>query len=154
MDGESPFGMLIFFAIFEVLGGAALGVALRGILRRDFTGLFFLIWGAGFGGIPLFIGAATFLSTDAPMYFYAQLFLFLTAIVTVALLPNDFMQSRGEGSAGEGGAIMGALMTMLGGAVVVLNLREGLSIGIIIGAFFAIVGLYILLRTAFGIVRS
>ncbi len=154
MDLDSPFGMLIFLCIFEVLGGAALGVALRGLVRRDFSGLFFLIWGGGFAGIPLIIGAASFFAMEAQTYFYAQVFILLTTIVTVALLPTDFLQTRADGNSGEAGAIVGAVLTMIGGAVVLFNLTEGLSIGLVIGGFFALLGVVILLRTAFGILRS
>jgi hypothetical protein len=154
MDLEDPFGMLIFLCIFEILGGAALGAALRSLARRDVSGLFFLIWGGGFAGIPFVIGAVTFLSAHQATYFYAQAFVLLTMIVTVGLLPDDFLQGGRETGGAEGGAIVGAVMTMIGGAVVLFNLRGGLGIGLVIGGFFAFLGAILLIRTAIGVLRS
>lgn len=154
MDLNDAFGTLIFLSLFEIIGGAAIGVAIRGLLRRDTMLVFFLIWGAGFGGIPFLIGALTFLAKGQTIYFYAQAFVFLTAIVTVGLLPNDFLRVQGETTGAESGAILGAIMTMLGGAVVLFTIREGLSIGLLIGGFFALLGAFILVRTTITIVRS
>jgi hypothetical protein len=154
MDLNDEFGMLLFFSIFEVLGGGALGFALRGILRRDFSGCFFLIWGAGFAGIPLVIGAATFLSEGQATYFYAQLFVFLAAMLTVALLPSDLFQGMGE-SGGVGiGAVVGAVMAMVGGAIILLNLKEGFGFPMILGGIFAVVGALILSGTVVRVIRE
>jgi hypothetical protein len=143
VNPEDPFGVLLFLSLFELLGGGALGGGLRSILRGNGLGWFFVVWGAGFAGIPLLMGALMFLPSGHAIYFYAQLFLLLGALVTVALLPDDFLQSTpGDGS--YGGAIAGAIMTMIGGTVVILNLRQGIGIGLIIGGFFAIAGASIL----------
>lgn len=150
---DDPFGMLLFFALFEILGGAALGAALRGFLKRDFSGIFFLIWGGGFAGIPFIIGAAMFLSEHQYGYFYALLFILLMPIVTVALLPEDFMQMSNLSGA-EGLGIVGAVLLMLGGTVVLLNLRAGVGIAMVIGGIIALGGVYLLLRTAIGILRA
>lgn len=154
MDLNEPFGMLMFFGIFEVLGGAALGFALRGILRRDFSGCFFLIWGAGFAGIPLVIGAATFSSEGQPTYFYAQLFVLLVTILIVALLPSDLFQGMSETGGVGGGAIAGALMMMIGGAVILLTLKEGFGLPMILGGILAAVGAFLLFGTAVRALRE
>lgn len=151
MDLDEPFGMLLFLCIFEVLGGAALGAAFRSLARRDLSGLFFLIWGGGFAGIPFLIGAITFLSAQQLVYLYAQTFVLLTVIVTVALLPADFLQGH---AAGEGRAVAGAVLTMIGGAVVLMNLRAGLGLGLLIGGFLALVGVLLFIRAAMGVLRS
>lgn len=154
MDLNSAFGMLMFFGIFEVLGGAALGFALRGILRRDFSGCFFLIWGGGFAGIPLIIGAATFSSLGQTTYFYAQLFVLVVTILTVALLPSDLFQGMSESGGMGGGAIAGAIMMMIGGAVILLTLKEGIGLALIIGGILAAVGAFLLFGTALRAVRA
>jgi hypothetical protein len=151
---EGAFEMLLFFSLFEVIGGAALGAGLRGLLRRNFATVFFLVWGAGFGGIPLLIGAVSFLGMGQPMYFYAQVFIFLTAVVTVMLLPDDFMQSSRTANTSEAGAIVGAVMAMIGGTVVLLNLNGGNLIALLIGGFFAFLGAFILIRTAIVVLRA
>jgi hypothetical protein len=153
-DLEGAFELLLFFSLFEVIGGAALGAGLRSLLRRNFAGVFFLIWGAGFGGIPLLIGAASFLSSGQPIYFYAQVFIFLTPAVTVMLLPDDFMQASRTNNTSEAGAIVGAIMAMVGGAVVLLNLDGGNIIALLIGGFFAFLGAFFLIRTAVTILRA
>lgn len=151
---DEPLGMLLFFALFEILGGAALGVAFRGILRRDFGGLFFLIWGSGFAGIPFLIGTIMFLSEHQTTYFFALLFLLLTPIVTVALLPDDFMQSGGATGGGtDGGAILGAVLMMIGGTVVLLSLRGGIGLALFLGAVVGLLGILLILRTTLRILR-
>jgi uncharacterized protein len=56
-------GIILFFALFITLGFLALGSA----LRRKGQG-FFLIWGAGFGGIPLLMSIAFALTMGFPVY--------------------------------------------------------------------------------------
>src|SRR5262245_53734540 len=147
MDLDTPFGMLLFLSIFEALGGGAIGIALRGIVRRDYSGCFFLIWGAGFGGIPLIIGAASFSAMEAPTYFLAQLFVFFGAMALTALMPTDFMPARGEDSTNQTLALVGAVMAMVGGAIVLLTLRNGVVITLLAGGIVAMVGV-VLLGTA------
>lgn len=154
MELNEMFGMLLFFALFEIIGGAALGAGLRKLWRRDGSGLFFLVWGAGFGGIPLIIGGATFLTEGKPIYFYAQLFAFVLAMVTVALLPDDLLEANREPNSAEGGAIGGAIMTMLGATVVLLTMQGGLSIPLLLGGFFALLGALLLIATAIGVLRA
>ncbi len=153
-DMQGGFEMLLFFGLFEVLGGAAVGAGLRGLLRRNLTTTFFLIWGAGFGGIPLIIGAVNFLSSGQPALFYAQLFLFVAPIVTVMFLPEDFMQSGRIGRGSEGGAIASAIMAMIGGTVVLLNLNDGNLFILLIGGIFAFLGVFLLIRAAVVILRA
>jgi uncharacterized protein len=56
-------GMMLFFALFVTLGFIALGYA----LRQKGQG-FFLIWGSGFGGIPLLMSIAFGLAMGFPIY--------------------------------------------------------------------------------------
>jgi uncharacterized protein len=55
--------VVLFFALFITLGFLALGYA----LRQKGQG-FFLIWGAGFGGIPLLMSLAFSLAMGFPIY--------------------------------------------------------------------------------------
>lgn len=150
---EDTFGQLIFFSIFQVIGGAALGAGIRSVLQHDLTGVFFIIWGAGFGGIPALIGAVTFIGSGQAVYFYAQLFIFLTTIVTVMLLPRDFLQKEGQAGA-ESGAILGAIMAMVGGGVVLFNVRGGDWIALLVGGIFALLGAFLLIRSSISVLRS
>jgi uncharacterized membrane protein YgcG len=54
---------MLFFALFLTLGFLALGYG----LRQKGQG-FFIIWGAGFGGIPLFMSLAFSLAMGFPIY--------------------------------------------------------------------------------------
>jgi uncharacterized protein len=56
-------GVMLFFALFITLGFLALGAG----LRQKGQG-FFRIWGAGFGGIPLFMSIAFGLAMGFPLY--------------------------------------------------------------------------------------
>jgi uncharacterized protein len=56
-------GIMLFFALFITLGFLALGYA----LRQKGQG-FFLIWGAGFGGIPLFMSLLFGWAMGFPIY--------------------------------------------------------------------------------------
>jgi uncharacterized protein len=56
-------GVMLFFALFITLGFLALGYA----LRQKGQG-FFLIWGAGFGGIPLFMSFLFGWAMGFPIY--------------------------------------------------------------------------------------
>jgi uncharacterized protein len=56
-------GVMFFFALFITLGFLALGYA----LRQKGQG-FFLIWGAGFGGIPLLMSLGFSLAMGFPIY--------------------------------------------------------------------------------------
>jgi hypothetical protein len=154
MELNDLFGMLVFFCLFEVLGGGALGFAVRGIAQRDFSSLFFLIWGSGFGGIPLVIGAVNFLGAGEPSYFYAQVFVFVAAIVTVALLPRDLFQGDGDTTGAAGGVVVGAIMLMIGSVVVLLSFGNGIGLPLVIGAVFALLGAFLLFGAALRILRT
>jgi uncharacterized protein len=56
-------GVMLFLALFITIGFLTLGYA----LRQKGQG-FFLIWGAGFGGIPLFMSLAFSLAMGFPIY--------------------------------------------------------------------------------------
>ncbi len=56
-------GVILFFALFITLGFLALGAG----LRQKGQG-FFRIWGAGFGGIPLFMSIAFAFAMGFPVY--------------------------------------------------------------------------------------
>jgi formate-dependent nitrite reductase membrane component NrfD len=43
----------VFLSIFHVLGGGAVGYALRAALRGSDKSIFFVVWGAGMGLTPL-----------------------------------------------------------------------------------------------------
>ncbi len=52
MNPFFPLLLTVFFGIFHLLGGGALGQAVR-LARRGSDPWFFVLWGAGMGGLPL-----------------------------------------------------------------------------------------------------
>ena len=67
--------VVLFFALFITLGFLALGYG----LRQKGQG-FFLIWGAGFGGIPLFMSLAFSMAMGFPIYILPAWALFVLII--------------------------------------------------------------------------
>ena len=153
MDSGEAFSSFLFLCVFEVLGGAAVGAFVRTLLRREAPGIsiFFLIWGLGFGGIPLLIGAATLTTSDRPSLFLAQVFVFVMAIVLVALMPSEVFDKDANGNLPS--AIVGAVLAMFGASVLLLTLQDGINIGTLIGAGMAFGGIVILLRAVFVVLR-
>ena len=72
-------GQLVFLSIFHAVGGAALGITLRGWVNdpshKEVGRLFFLVWGGMFGCMPLLFG----LEYGLPML-AAQVAVLLSAI--------------------------------------------------------------------------
>jgi uncharacterized protein len=68
-------GVMLFFALFLTLGFLALGYG----LRQKGQG-FFIIWGAGFGGIPLLMSLAFSLAMGFPIYILPAWALFVLII--------------------------------------------------------------------------
>lgn len=53
MNPFFPLLLTVFFSIFHVLGGGALGQAVRAARRGSDESTFFLLWGVGMGGLPV-----------------------------------------------------------------------------------------------------
>ena len=153
MESGEAFSTFLFLSIFEVLGGAAIGAFVRTLLRREPPGItiFFLIWGAGFGGIPLLMGAIMLLTGDRPGLFFAQLFVFVMSIVLVALMPSELFDKDADGNMPT--AIVGAVLIVFGAAIVLLTLQDGIGLVTLFGAAIAFGGAVILLRAIFVVLR-
>lgn len=153
MSSGEAFSTFLFLCIFEVLGGAAVGAFVRTLLRREPAGIsmFFLIWGAGFAGIPLLIGGAMLLTSERPGLFIAQVFVFLMAVGVVALMPSELFDKDANGNMPTG--IVGAVLVMFGAAIVLLTLQDGIGFGTLLGAAVAFGGAVVLLRAVFVVLR-
>ena len=89
--------VMLFFALFLTLGFLALGYA----LRQKGKG-FFLIWGAGFGGIPLFMSLAFSVAMGFPIYIlpaWALIVLIIGICYGKKIIPKT-MSSGGSSSSG------------------------------------------------------
>ena len=81
--------------MFHLIGGVALGIPLRQWLRGRFScnSIFFVVWGAMFGVLPLVIGFNVFVPHGATDEFNLELALLLVPILIVVLLPDRFLAS-------------------------------------------------------------
>jgi hypothetical protein len=86
---NGPIGTLAFVCLFHLLGGIAVGSWLRGLRHGfDSSKIFFLVWGAGFGCIPLAVGAQFFAQANTMYLFVIEILVLAGAIVVTALIPD------------------------------------------------------------------
>jgi hypothetical protein len=85
--------------LFQLIGGAAIGSFVRALLRRSFssTSFFFLIWGAFFGGIPIFFGVGQ-MQSGSPWFLVVQLAVFFGAIVLIAFISDELLSALRSGN--------------------------------------------------------
>lgn len=154
MSFQEALGLLAFLAMFIIPGGAALGGFCRSLVRHDFQGLnlFFLVWGGGFAGIPLLIGATQFISGGRFAFFIATLFLFGMTILVVALTPADlFSNTAGDGYSP---VVIGAFLAVIGTGIVAMSAPNGISTPLVVGLLLGAAGAIIVLRAAYKALRT
>ncbi len=135
-----------FLLIFNLGGGIAIGVFLRRLLRGQFAcnTFFLLIWGALFGGIPLFINEGLLKGT--PGFFAIQLFVFGAAILVTAFAPNILLepfQTPAVTTIAVGGIF--AFFGIAALASILFDATELLE-KLVMGGFFALAGGSLFLR--------
>lgn len=151
---DNIFGVL-FFGLFELLGGAAIGAGLRGLFSSERSGaeVFLLIWGSGFGGIPLLISSATFISAGQPVYFLAGFGIFIGAIALAFLIPRDMSPSFSKLHIRA--TFAGGILTLGGAILLAVSLRGGFGNGgVVLGALLFLIGAALLIRTAYRILQA
>jgi hypothetical protein len=89
---NDPITQLGFLCIFHLIGGAAIGSVVRGVLRAKFScnSIFFLIWGGLFGGMPLWVGIQEYQKGTA-YFLLVQFTVFAAAILVVAFISDGLM---------------------------------------------------------------
>jgi hypothetical protein len=145
MIGTSEALFLFFFlGLFNLIGGAVLGFGLRPLVRRQpqLVSVFFLVWGSGFGGIPLFMGAVFFLSSGLPAYWVGQLLLFFGTAAAIAFASDELI--AGLLKPGMIMALIGGGMMLVGAFLVTTNIWSGFSIEQLLGAGLLILGALLL----------
>lgn len=82
--------LLGFVGLFHLIGGIVAGKSLRrGIVQGwSCAVLFTIVWGIGFGGIPLFIGVPEFMRMGVPYLAAVELFFFVGTFLAAALTPD------------------------------------------------------------------
>ncbi len=144
----SQLATLGFLCLFSLIGGIAIGSTLRGWLHGGgfaCNSLFFLVWGGIFGGVPVVIGAGTYLKSDMPYLFGVQVLVLLGAIAVTALISPSYLQSI---SSPETTSIaMGGLFMLIGLGVGVLMLsREDWFPALLFGGSFGGTGLLVFIK--------
>ncbi len=136
---NDPIVALGFVSIFHIIGGVAVGSALRG-LRKGFTfrKVFFLVWGVLFGCMPLALGAQTFLKTSAIYLFAMEVFVLAGAILGAALIPDWVLESYNSADLFRIG--FGGLFFLIGLITGTELVRTDLVAGLVFGGIFGGVG--------------
>ncbi|MEW5717348.1 MAG: hypothetical protein AB1817_01855 [Chloroflexota bacterium] len=144
-----------FLCLFNLIGGAAIGSVLRGVLRGRFScnSIFFLIWGAGFGGMPLLFGIQE-LQKGAPYFLLVQFAVFVTAILVVAIISDELLATLRSPNIFT--IAIGGVFLMLGAAMLFTNFFElkgwaekllGGGIFIVTGGAVFLIGLWRLIKS-------
>ncbi len=139
MNLQSALFMMAFLGIFQVIGGLAIGSGLRGLRTHGGSSLFLLIWGAGFGGIPLLMSLLILALSNYPLFALIGPIVFLGAIgFSIFLLPR-LLQDFDAGTLITLG--MGAIFLFVGlGVGVLLLLQRQFGMALIFGGIFTLVG--------------
>ena len=129
-----------FLAIFQLIGGIALGNGLRSLIsKRGGAETFFIIWGLGFGGIPLLIGTVFAATSGVPLLMLIGPGVYLGAILFGMLLLPWLSETIG------GGLLlllaMGLLFMSIGSIAGFVMVRQGEVVGgLLFGLIFFGVG--------------
>lgn len=150
---DDPLALLFFFLLFNFLGACGIGFALRQIVRRQWDALpiFFLVWGAGFGGIPLFMGALFFIGAERPAYFLVQLTVVALTLVGMTFVPAELLEAFGTARMGR--IVIGSILLIVGGGILVLNLKGGVSLAQLAALGIVFVGMILLLTGVISALR-
>ncbi len=144
MDDIGILGILAFFCLFNVIGGAALGNGLRGLLKKTIMpSLFFVIWGGFFGGIPLVMGLAFFATQPFLWPWLIQIAVMGGAAVTTFVWGDQAGKKMSRFLSNPAGILlfMGMIFTSVGGSVTTAFLALDVDlVGALIGSIFLLIG--------------
>ena len=129
-----------FLGIFCVAGGLGLGHGLRALIHdRSPRGVFFMVWGAIFGGVPCTIGTGTFLAARSGPLFLVTPILFLCAVVLSMTILPELLEDIGASSLFAFG--FGAIFLFIGVVLGMTQLRQGSpAVGLAAGGTFMLFG--------------
>lgn len=132
--------MLLFESIFIVIGGIALGQALRRLLAHQFStnSIFLVIWGSIFALVPLVAGSSSLAELHAEYLVLVQVLLLLAATAITAFTPQEYLSAFTSRPISL--VAFGAFILVLD-AVVMFGLnQQDLFTNLVGGSVFAIVG--------------
>ena len=133
---NSPFIQLGFLSLFHIIGGIAIGSALRR-LKSGFSvaPLFFLVWGGMFGCMPLAIGANELSRSGGPAFFLIELAVLAAAILATALMPDIMLETLKSPQVAP--IALGGIFLLVGLGAGALIIQTDLLPGILFGGCFA-----------------
>jgi hypothetical protein len=129
-----------FLGLFQLIGGIALGNGLRSLIsQRSGAEFFLIIWGLGFGGIPLLIGSVFAAASGNPLLMLVGPSIYLGAILFGMLLLPWLVEAIGGGLLTL--LAMGLLFMSIGSVAGFAMLRQGEIVGgLLFGIIFFAVG--------------
>lgn len=157
---DSPFIWLAFLSVFHVIGGIALGSAIRGVQQfiRGEGGslpnsLFFAVWGGMFGCMPLAFG---FDPAIPNWVLVAQVVILLVVIVVTVIFGRAALGwLKPVFNIHTGLMIFGGIFMAAGLGGAYATLKEGdLSTALILGLVFGIIGLGIFVLGLAGLFKN
>jgi hypothetical protein len=110
MNPFFPLLLTVFFSIFHVLGGVAMGQGVRAALRGSDESMSLVLWGAGMGGLPVIFDWFFLIAQGHLIYGLIGPILFI-----ITTLASAFLQVKMDGGAlisaalGSAGLVMGLL---------------------------------------------
>ena len=114
MNSVWPLILTVFFSVFHILGGGALGLGLRSLQRGEPQANFFLVWGAGMGLLPLIGDWVTLIIPGYLMYGLVG-----PALLIISTLATALVEIKIDGPAiisavlGSTGFLLGILVIPL-----------------------------------------
>ena len=146
-------GEIVFLGIFELIGGTAFGYGLRAMFKdRDMGQFFFLIWGGGFGGIPMLISVISGLAgpTPAPALVGPAIFFGMAAFALFLMEPL----TSNFGAGPTVGLLFGAIFMLAGAVIGVLQFNRGHAVlPLALGGAIFLMGSLILALSANAMLR-
>ncbi len=132
--------LVLFLGVFNVIGGVAFGSGLRMLVReRSPRGIFLIVWGGMFGGVPGLMGASTLAAARGSPLFLVNPILFLSAVALSMTILPELAQDMGAGPLIAIG--VGAVFLFAGVAVGMAALKQGsLGSALMGGGIVALVG--------------
>ncbi len=137
--------LLGFLSIFHILGGIAIGVALRRLLVGNGSNfIFFLLWGGVFGGLPFVIGINEFLQEGMVYFVIVQLIVFCGAILITVFFPAWMFESINSPS--NVAIAFGGLFMLIGFGVAASMVGQDTFNALIIACLFGGSGAFMFIR--------
>lgn len=150
-----PFvGTLGVLSLFHIIGGIALGTALRQLLHRRIAcnALFLMVWGGMFGITPFLFGAVFFGPHGNLLYLGLEIATFIIPVLVVVLIPDWFLESFDSKRIVP--VAMGALFVVIGIAIGFTTWSENIVMALLFLLVFGGAGAYLFVTSLVEALKS